>query len=180
MTELDEGTVKKFVEGDQLAFQVIYESTSQKIYATVLRLVNNADDARDLTHDVFVRAYEKRGLLKEASTLQAWLKKMAVNLTINRLNRQRRWRTLVPQVIFHLKQQGTDFEQNNDGDTGVLKILQKLPEKLRLPLVLKEIEDYSYEDIANYCQIPVGTVRSRLSRGKQRLKEILEKEEYHA
>jgi RNA polymerase sigma-70 factor (ECF subfamily) len=163
-------TADAFVSGDLKAFEMVYRETFKTIYQLVYRMTGNRLDAEDFTHDVYVRAYEKKALYKKGrSALSTWIYRVAVNYTLNALRKKKRWNSA------SIVENGAAVEvliENLDGMELVAQLLEKLNPDYKACLVLREVEERSYEEIAAVLGISIGTVRSRISRGRDQLKKL--------
>jgi RNA polymerase sigma-70 factor, ECF subfamily len=168
-------TADAFVAGDLKAFEAVYKETFKTIYQLVYRMTGNRQDAEDITHDIYVRAYEKRGLYKkERSALSTWIYRIAVNFTLNALRKRKRW---VSDSIIENSAAADVLIENLDETDMVTDLLGKLNPDHKACLVLREVEDKPYDEIAEILGLSIGTVRSRISRGRDQLKKLF-KEHY--
>lgn len=159
------------------------------VYNLALRLVGNATDAEDLAQDALIRALKSLPNFRGDSSLSTWVYRITVNTWKNRVRSEKRrglWK-MVPLGLF--KGEDEDDEPNFKDDSKPLdssletdekgavvqKALMELDEESRAVVVLREIEGQSYQEIAAALDIPEGTVKSRLSRARDTLKEKLQK-----
>jgi RNA polymerase sigma factor (sigma-70 family) len=162
---------------DELSFQTVVNSHYESLYRFALSLTRHEADACDLTQQTFYRWAIKGGQLRDKSKAKSWL-----FTTLHReFLGQRRHDDRFPKVEITSMDDG-EFaapslsESQMDG-ANVLSALQQLDETYRAPLALFYLEENSYRDIAEILDVPIGTVMSRISRGKDLLrKRILEKE----
>ena len=163
--------VAAFIAGDTEAFKTVYETTKRSIYTVAYRMTGDHHEAEDIVHDVYVRAYDKRRLYnKEKAGLHTWLYQMAVNYTLNVLKKNKRIERTAAIESF----KGADECIEDDRDDGALAraMLEKVSPDFRTCVVLRDIEDKTYEEIAHILGISLGTVRSRINRGRKQLKEL--------
>jgi RNA polymerase sigma-70 factor (ECF subfamily) len=138
------------------------------IYNSAYRMTGNRNDAEDLVQDVFLSAYRSFHQFIEGTNCKAWLFKILKNTFINRIRKANREKVI-----------NFDFQtpQIQDIDDGLAKIVQKalnkLPEEFRMAVILCDIEGFSYQEIAEVLECPVGTVRSRINRARRFLSEEL-------
>jgi RNA polymerase sigma-70 factor (ECF subfamily) len=167
-------------------FERLLRENGPFIYSLALRLCRNVSDGEDLAQDTFIKAYEKRDQFRADASVKTWLFRICVNVWKNRVRYERRrffWRHL------SLGFRGRDGEEPefdvaaSDQETDVVleradtqKLLQNALEKLeaheRAILVLCDVQGQSYEEIAGLLEIPMGTVRSRLARARDRLRQL--------
>jgi RNA polymerase sigma-70 factor, ECF subfamily len=156
-----------------------------QLYPAALRMTKNASDAEDLVQETIAKAYAAFHQFRPGTNLRAWLHRILANTFINSYRKRRR----EPAMTL-----GTDFQEewqvNSDplsppapsaeaeamerlADSDVLDALRELPEEFRIAIYLADIEGYSYKEIAQMMRIPLGTVMSRLHRGRTRLRQKL-------
>ena len=160
-------------KGDVGAFEEIYRSHAPSVHTLVHRMVGDEQDARELTQDTFVRAWERLTGFKGQSSLTTWLHRVAVNVVLEHLRGAKR---------DALRLIGAD-ESTLPGrsDTGALDArmdinaaLARLPAGSRTVFVLHDVEGYSHEEIADMIGIAQGTARAQLFRARQRLMTLLD------
>jgi len=159
------------------------------VYAVALRMLGNADDAQDIAQDAFVRAYRGIGTFRQEAKLSTWL----VSITINLCRNRRRWWARRRRIIVaslddpRETEEGTLGQEVADPAPGPVEIaqrtelqqrlagaLQMLEEPFRSVIVLRDIQGYSYEEIAQMLHCRVGTVKSRINRARLQLKALLD------
>ncbi len=160
-----------------MAFSV-YDS----LYGTALRLTRDREEASDLTQETLVRAYEAFDRF-DGRNFKAWMLRIQTNLYINRYRKRRRegLTTALDDDDVHLEPVAPPAEApdrmmlDNLIGAEIEDALAQLPDTFRLAVVLSDIEELSYDEIAEITQVPVGTVRSRIARGRAQLRKILAK-----
>ena len=156
------------------------------LYNTALRLTRNPQDAEDLVQEAFFKAYRYYDRFQEGTNLKAWLFKILKNTFINNYRKKQQQ---PPQSDFAaiedsfedrisedvLRKMKNPEEQFLEGvlDQDIQAALDALPENYRMAVVLADLEDFSYREIAEILEVPVGTVMSRLYRGRKRLEAIM-------
>ena len=160
-------------------FDDIYRQYQQLIYVYTLRLLGNAEEAYDLTQDVFVNAFRAIDRLNENPNLAAWLYRIATNACLDQLRRRQRirWQPLDACIsVFHPSQVA---RENPEAETlrketarQVQKTLARLQPKYRTCLVLREYQDLSCEEIAQVLGISPGAVKSLLYRAREAFRRI--------
>ncbi|GBR77543.1 RNA polymerase sigma-70 subunit ECF subfamily [Candidatus Termititenax dinenymphae] len=173
--------LEEFIAGDQAAFQSLYADTSPMLYRVVLRMAGSREEAEDILHDVYIKVYEKRHSYRpELSDLRTWLYRIAVNHTLNQLKR-RAWLGGNLAKVFNrsdkrsVRDIAEDYADAEEEQTA-LQLLQKVPENYRICLIMRDIEEKSYEETAKVLKLELGTVKSRINRGRQILKDMYGKE----
>jgi RNA polymerase sigma-70 factor (ECF subfamily) len=151
------------------------------LYNVALRLTGNAQDAEDLVQDTVTKAYRAWDAYEAGTNCRAWLVTIMRNTFINQFRRRSRQPS---QVQYEAVQDISVFEQVKERDPEgsffhhivddeVKRAIQELPEEFRMPVVLSDVEGLSYAEIAEILGLPVGTVKSRLFRGRRRLQRRL-------
>lgn len=149
------------------------------VFSTALRLTRSREEAEDLTQEAMVRAYEAWDRF-DGRNFKAWLLRILTNLYINRYRKQKR----EPGVESLDTEQGIEPAADGDGNPGaelfdnllseqVENALQSLPDEYRVAVVLCDVEGMAYEEIAQALEVPIGTVRSRIARGRAHLRSKL-------
>jgi RNA polymerase sigma-70 factor, ECF subfamily len=156
-----------------------------EMYGAALRLTRNPADAEDVLQETYLRAYRGFGTFKEGTNLRAWLYRILTNAFINTYRkRQREPQTVsdeeVPEWYLFEKLGGEGAEASAEAevleslpDEDVQEALAALPEQFRLAVLLADVEGFSYREIADILDVPIGTVMSRLHRGRRALEKRL-------
>jgi RNA polymerase sigma-70 factor, ECF subfamily len=179
--DLDIDLVERHRSGDLNAFDEVYERFGEMVYNLALRLSGNREEAADLTQEIFLRVYRHLGSFGGRSTLKTWIFRVALNHCRDRLSRH--YPATLP--IDDRKEEGepafadparSPEEMALAADEGrrVSEGLSLLPQVFREAVVLRDLEGLSYEEIAEVLGIRVGTVRSRIARGRDQLRCLLE------
>ena len=189
--QADSQFIERLKRGDAAAFETLVNERSGEIYGLLYRLTENAEEARDLTQETFLRAFQSIHHFRGESDVRTWIYRIAINQARNRWRwwrRRRRDATVsidAPEIgggrlglISTLKSNTVkDPEQDtlaNERERALKKALSSLRRVYREAVVLRDIEGFAYEEIAATLQISVGTVKSRLARGRQELRRKLE------
>jgi RNA polymerase sigma-70 factor (ECF subfamily) len=157
------------------------------LYGTAMRLTRNPRDAEDLVQDALLRAYRFWGQFEQGTNCKAWLFKILTNTFINRYHKARRDHELALQVAADddvaesvISQAAHERSRNPEGTIAdaalsddVQRALDALPPDFRLAVVLCDLQELSYKEIAEIMECPVGTVMSRLFRGRRLLQQAL-------
>jgi RNA polymerase sigma-70 factor, ECF subfamily len=183
--------IEKLKRGDAAAFEKLVKERSGEIYGLLYRLTENGEEARDLTQEVFLRAFQSINHFRGDSDLRTWIYRIAINQARNRWRwwrRRRRESTVsidAPEIsggrlglVATLRSTTVkDPEEGaiaNERERALKKALSSLKRVYREAVVLRDIEGFAYEEIAATLEISVGTVKSRLARGRQELRRKLE------
>ncbi len=168
----DKKIIHRLQSGEMEALKVIYEMSGEQVYRTALGILGNRQDAEDATQDIFLRLYHKAGRYNFRASFTTWLYRLAVNYCLNLLRRRRflSWLQLSDTTDSEKRE-----ESKADAKLTVHTLLARLDPRTRSLLVLRELQGLSYQEIANTMSLPVGTVRSALSRARSKLKNIRRK-----
>lgn len=155
----------------------IYENHRERVFGLAWKLMGDRQEAEDLTHDVFLRVHDKLDQFEGRSDLGTWIYRIATNLCLNRLRRLRR-ATLFEAIERTFGLAGGEPDQSvalvaDETRSAVREAIDQLPPVYRVCVVLRDLEGRSYREIAEILAVPEGTVMSRLSRGRERLRRIL-------
>lgn len=179
---------RTWTEEDAARFQEEALSHLDELYRTALRMTRRREDAEDLVQECYIKAFRFADRFEQGTDLRAWLFKILTNSFINRYRKASR----EPEAT-SLEDAGEYFIYNQLGgadglvlspsaedealagflDSDVRSALESLPEQFRLMVLLRDVEDFSYKEIAGITGVPIGTVMSRLSRGRKLLQRML-------
>ena len=160
-----------------------------RLFNSVLRLVDNGEDARDVVQEAFLHAYQSLHSFKGDSLFFTWLYRIAINTAISMKRKQRHVLRIQPAVEGSSSLEPLDPSESNrpghamemaEDERRVHEALAKLSPEHRAVLVMKDMEEMMYEDMAEVLEVPIGTIRSRLHRARTELREILIHEESQA
>jgi RNA polymerase sigma-70 factor, ECF subfamily len=182
----DQRLIAECLQGNTAAFGVLVRRHQERLYNSVYRLVENAEDAQDVVQEAFLNAYQSLDGFKGDAQFFTWLYRIAVNTAIS-LKRKRRAMvrmetgcngepSLEPLDRSAESRPGYALEQAEQ-ETRVHQALSRLSPEHRAVLIMKDMEGQKYETMAEVLQVPVGTIRSRLHRARLELRELLEKSE---
>jgi len=183
----DEGElVTELQAGSDAAFDWLVTYYHAGVYNLAFGMLSDASDAADVTQEVFLRAFKGIHGFRRGSSLKTWLYRITVRQTLN--HRRWCWRHRREQISLDADERGkktslevpdaeaTPFERFAAEETqaALRRALEQLPESFRSAVILRDLEGLSYEEVAEVLDISVGTVKSRILRGRRLLKEILE------
>lgn len=187
---LEKQFIERLKQGDAAAFEVLIAERSGEVYGLLYRLTENSEEARDLTQETFLRAFQSIGQFRGESDLRTWIYRIAINQARNKWRwwrRRRRDATVsLDSESAHGKQpliESLPSERDKSPEQETLahereralrKALHSLSLSYRETVILRDIEGFTYEEIAVTLGIHVGTVKSRLARGRQELRQRLE------
>ena len=159
-----------------------------QLFATALRMTRNRSDAEDLVQETFLKGWRAFDSYQQGTNLRAWLFRIMTNTFINKYNSQQRrpQETELDEVeeLFLFRRMGA-FDQSKMSqsaedqmlelftDDDVKNAIESLPETFRIPVLLSDVEGFSYKEIAEMLEVPIGTVMSRLHRGRKAMQKML-------
>jgi len=169
----DKHIVKKVIEGETELFRLLVEKYQHPVYKAVFRIVGNIEDAKDVTQDVFIKAYESLYQYNDQYKFFSWLYRIAINSALLFVKSQKKERSIdnMP-IIPELADTTTDKEQWRH---LIGQCINQLPDKYKAVIVLKYYTKISYNEIAETLGIPEKKVKSRLFDARKLLKERLVK-----
>ena len=157
-----------------------------QLFSAAMRMTRNKSDAEDLVQETYLRAYRSFSTFNDGTNLRAWLFRILTNTFINSYRaKQRRVQETelndVEDLYLYRRISGVDVASRSAEDTlfdlftddEVKAALEALPDNFRLPVLLADVEEFSYKEIAEMLDIPIGTVMSRLHRGRKAMQKAL-------
>lgn len=179
--EFDE---KKMIErasgGDPAAFNRLMEQHERRMYAVALRMCANREDAQDCLQEAMLRVYRAIDSFKGQSTFSTWVYRITMNTCLDELRRKKNRQNTSLDSLLDMGWSPAD-ESNAPEKRAIQsetreclqRAIRGLPEDMRAAIVLRDIEGFSYDEIARMLDINVGTIKSRISRGREKLREKL-------
>lgn len=161
--------------GDRQAFAHLIAGTQRALYALIWRLLRSHEETNDILQDTYLRLYERRNRVDTSQPIVPYLRRIAVNLALNRLKKVRRQvglEDMLADARDSCIEARTETAEMLD---LAAKAISGLPEKQQLVLLLRVQENMSYQEIADALGIRIGTVMSRLARARERIIDQLEK-----
>jgi RNA polymerase sigma-70 factor, ECF subfamily len=181
--------IERLKRGEAAAFEELVSERSGEIYGLLFRLTENGEEARDLTQETFLRAFQNIDRFRGEADVRTWIYRIAINQARNRSRWWRRRRRdattsldATPgesgqSIISTLAEPSQNPEQQTlarERELALRSALQRLGQAYRETVILRDIEGFTYEEIAETLGINVGTVKSRLARGRRELRKKLE------
>ena len=186
------GIVVNVLRGAVLADQADFEKDAMEfapqLYSAALRMTRNAADAEDVVQEAFLKAYRAYHTFQAGTNLKAWLYRILTNTYINRYRKEARRPNEVDfdevEDLYLYKRLGSaesgrasrsaeDEALEQFVDADVKAALEELPDHFRMPVLLADVDGFSYKEIAEILDVPIGTVMSRLHRGRKALQKAL-------
>ena len=183
VTPDDKELVARAKKGDKAAFEGLVKMFSKYVYTTSFFILRDSHEAEDVSQEVFVKVYLSIKGFRGLSSFKTWIRKLTVNTCIDKLRLRSKLKdkkvsldklTEEYEVVF------TRFSQNlekkffsQEAVKDVLKIVVDMEESYRIPLILRDLQDYSYREIAELTGKPIGTVKTNIHRARKIIKEKL-------
>ncbi len=186
--EEDSLLIHRVLTGDQDAFDIIVKNYQSMVFNIAYRFLNDYAEAEELTQEVFLRVFRFLPKFKGKSSLKTWIYRITVNSALNRnqwLKRRKQNRKISIDTPLKdddkpMKENLESVEKNPEGTTlnselqkQIQESIVKLPEKLRVAVILRDVEGLSYTDIADSLGVNIGTVKSRIARARTMLRDLL-------
>ena len=176
----------KAKEGNEDAFEEIIKLYQQKVCSTIFYMVKNENIVEDLAQEVFIKVYKNISKFNEESTLYTWIYKITMNTCIDQIKKEKK----ITYINTYIETEEGDLEiqfedekqrvdeilENKIRKETLLKAIKSLPSEQRALIVLRDIRQFKYMEIAEILKLNLGTVKSKISRARQALKECLEKD----
>ena len=180
--------IARLREHDLAAFEELVSHFERPVYAICFRLLGDAEDARDAAQETFLKIYRGLNRFRGESGLKTWIYRIAINQA---MNQQRWWRRRRKEETVSLDLSRNDSEISlgstllgtsaspeevaieNERERRIMRALSEIKKEYRAALMLREIEELSYEEIAETLEISIGTVKSRIARGREELRHKL-------
>lgn len=167
--------------GDISAFEDLISGYEKKVYNTAYRFFNNAEDAMDVSQEIFIKVFTSLRRFREDSSFSTWLYRIAVNTCIDFLRKKRE--DVLPikeEIVMDDKTKlgfqtelPEEFVEKQEVKQAIMKAISTLPEEQRICIILRDVQGFSYTEISDVLSCSLGTVKSRLFRGRRALKENL-------
>ena len=176
----ERGLIEKAGRGDAYAFEQLMAAHESKMYAVALRMCGNREDAQDCLQEAMLRVYRALSGFKGQSSFSTWIYRITMNSCLDELRRRKsRTATSLDAMLEN------GFAPSDEGDTpeqsslrseqrrALEKAIAGLPEDMRAAIVLRDVQGCSYDEIADALSANVGTIKSRISRGREKLRAVL-------
>lgn len=176
--------IERLKKGDQQAFRLIVDNWKDMVFNTSLGIVQNAEDAEDVTQEVFVQVYESVSQFKGDSRFSTWLYRIAVTKSLDHLRKKKRKKRFAfVQSLFGANEEEVnhqpDFQhpgvsmENKENAAVLFRAIDKLPDNQKTAFTLHKLEGLSYQEIAEIMETTVSSVESLMHRAKGNLKKFL-------
>ncbi|MCO7189810.1 MULTISPECIES: sigma-70 family RNA polymerase sigma factor [unclassified Pseudoalteromonas] len=169
-----EALVQRAQQGEQVAFEQLYQQCYRRVYGLCLRLLADQAHAEDATQEVFVQLWHKIAQFQGQSKFTTWLHSVTSNVAISYLRKQKNWL----QKVVSLEDSGMEQTEIAQCESlnGLDKLVLRLPERARLVFVLHAVEGYRHEEVAGMLNMAVGSSKSQFHRARKLLQEWYDNE----
>ena len=174
----DEKLILRFQEGDINAYNELVKRYKDRLLNFVLRYFNNVEQAEDVVQDTLIKLYTHASYYKNIAKFSTWIFTIAKNNALTELRKNKRkktdslWTEDGQIIDINSKEESLDSKVQNEIAIDQLnKFLDEIPENFRMAVVLRDFQELSYEEISKILEIPIGTIKSRINRGRIQLAE---------
>jgi RNA polymerase sigma-70 factor, ECF subfamily len=165
--------IEQCLSGDQAAWEMIVRQNWRKVFNVAYKFVGKHDEAEDLTQDIFLKIFKALGTFDRRANFQTWIISISRNLCIDHYRSVRKERQTIARDVNAGDLQPASVErgphaaaEHQDLRTMLRQALETLPSTLRTAVVLRDLQELSYQEIADRLDLPEGTVKSRINRGR--------------
>lgn len=174
----DIACIHEVLSGNKQAFEMIINKYKNPLYATILRMTKNPHDAQDLVQESFIKVYQQLEKYKETGSFSSWLYRVAMNHCMDEFRKKRYKMKSIeidegkviagdhPEIIFMKKEKSRQVE----------RLISTLPEDERIIILLRYVNELSYQEISELVNMPLSTVRNKLHRAKKKMRETVKRE----
>lgn len=186
----DQELIQKFQQNDADSFELLVKKYEKKVYATAMGIVKDPDDALDVTQETFIKVYKYLGKFRGDSSFSTWLFRIVSNTSIDFIRKRNKDRTHTlsldkpiesdsDEFLLEMKSNDPTPEEVLSGKTKMELIKEAillLPEEQRVAIVLRDVQGFSYQEIAEMTESNIGTVKSRINRARLTLRDLIKKQ----
>lgn len=181
ISSVNSGLIKKARRGDGRAFSMLIENHERFVFNVVYRITGNAEDARDVSQEAFIKAFKNFESYDESSAFSTWLYRIAVNTAIDYIRKRKKENSISFEdyIVDEKNQKGdSGIEEkviSKEGVKNIISAVNMLDDEFKTVIVLRDMEGMDYKEISDITGLPLGTVKSRLSRGRGKFRQMIEK-----
>jgi RNA polymerase sigma-70 factor (ECF subfamily) len=182
----DEELVEKVKKGDADVYEKIIQKYQSKVFGLIYNMTKNQNEIEDLAQEVFIKIYKNLGKFKGESSLYTWIYKITVNLCLDEMKKRKNVIYLDEKIEVDDGEVNRELPSEDKSQEELYEekelqeklhnCINKLPEKQRVMIVLRDIKGFSYEEISKITDVKLGTVKSQINRARLKLKELLDEE----
>jgi len=182
--ENEKDLIIQSISGDIHSFEVLIKGYQKMAYNVAYRIMGNEEDAKDMTQEALIKVYKNLSKFRMDSSFSTWLYRIVMNTCKDELRKKKLKVVSIDQPIetgegqMHMDIEDTGLKpdevvESRETQVEVHEALQEVSETNRVVVVLRDIKGFSYAEISEIIEVPVGTIKSRINRGRQELKNIL-------
>jgi RNA polymerase sigma factor (sigma-70 family) len=171
-----EALIQRCLQGDQIAWDLIVRQYWRKVFNVAYKFVGKHDEAEDLTQDIFLKIFKSLDTFDRRANFQTWLISISRNLCIDHYRSVRKERETIDRDVDANELMPASHEpgpvaalEQRDRVTLLRQAMARLPDTLRTAVLMRDIQELSYQEIADRLRLPEGTVKSRINRGRTEL-----------
>jgi RNA polymerase sigma-70 factor (ECF subfamily) len=168
--------IEQCLSGDQLAWEAVVKQNWRKVFNVAYKFVGKHDEAEDLTQDIFLKIFRALNTFDRRANFQTWIVSISRNLCIDHYRSVRKERETMARDVDASQLMPVSRERSPHGELEQIDLrkrireaLSELPPTLREAVVLRDLQEFSYQEIADKLRLPEGTVKSRINRGRLEL-----------
>lgn len=187
MAEVESVLIRKAKNGDVHAFENLIEIHRKRVYNIALKMLHNQEDAYDITQEVFIRVFKSMKEFREEASFSTWIYRITKNACLDELRKRKNKATVSLDEDLEtedgaIKRQVEDCSPGPDALYESMELrdivrtaIGHLSDEHKFVIILRDLQGFSYEEIAKVLECPEGTVKSRINRARKALKEILQR-----
>lgn len=181
--DIDYALIRAIQSGDMVAFNTMVDRYKSRLMNVIGRMLSSTEEAEDVVQETFVRVYQHRQSFNFQHCFSTWIYTIALNLARNELRKRKKFKFLeISDMQGNEAEIAVDPEIPNNFPKLLERAVKDLPEKYRAAFILRDVQELAYNEVAVVLDVPLGTVKSRVNRARQMLRERLKPrmEEYDA
>ena len=174
----ESGLIRRASEGDAASFNTLMETHERRMYAVALRMCGNPEDAQDCLQEAMLRVYRAIAGFKGQSSFSTWVYRITMNTCLDELRKRKNRPVASLDTLLDAGWSPVDEGESperhavrTDMRRSLARFMGELPDDMRAAVVLRDVQGYAYEEIAQILDTNVGTIKSRISRGREKLRE---------
>lgn len=178
--------IKRIKKGDIVAFEELISNYEKKAYNIAFRMMNNEEDAKDAVQEAFIKVFKSIKSFREESSFSTWLYRIVTNVCLDEIRKRKKYASVSLELDIETDKGTTRIEIGKDEETPedlyeklekkelILNTINTLKEEYKTVVILRDIQGFSYEEIATILSCSLGTIKSRINRARNVLKDRLE------
>lgn len=165
--------IKRAQQGDMPAFNELIKPYIKPAYNIALKYLKNKEDAQDISQEAFVKVMKSIHAFKGNSAFSTWLYRIVVNLCHDFYAKSKKRAEALENLSFHYSESDEEMSEQKDKSQAIHEVLQDMDEEKRSILILRDVQGFRYDEIADILNIPIGSVKSKISRAREQFKQIV-------